>query len=200
MAFGPLQRWQKTLADTLSLHSIKHRAHDFGRYGLFRFAWNPSRQQKINEFYDFYSNISGEQGSGIDLFNYRHRPSIIAHSFGSYIVGYTMQKHPDIRFDKVILCGSIVPIDFDWSTLFHRDQVNFVRNEYGVRDYWASMVGNFIRETGASGTEGFQSLSTVVSQERFERLLSQAAHRKPLVARSEERAITSPNSARPEYG
>jgi hypothetical protein len=79
-----------------------------------------------------------------------------------------MQKYPDIRFDKVILCGSILPVDFDWSNLFHRDQVNFVRNEYGRQDYWASIVGCFIPNTGASGTDGFQLLSTVVSQERFE--------------------------------
>lgn len=161
-------RWQKSLADTLGLHLIKHRAYDFGHYGLFRFGWNPARRRKINEFYDFYGNVLREQGTGIDEADFRRRPSIIAHSFGSYIVGYAMQKYPDIRFDKIILCGSILPVDFDWSTLFDRDQVNFVRNEYGVRDFWASMVGNFIRDTGASGTEGFQSLSTVVSQERFE--------------------------------
>lgn len=67
-----------------------------------------------------------------------------------------MQKYPDMRFDKIILCGSILPIDFDWSTLFDRDQVNFVRNEYGLRDFWASGVGSFIRDTGASGKKGFQ--------------------------------------------
>jgi pimeloyl-ACP methyl ester carboxylesterase len=161
-------RWQKSLADTLGLHGLKHRAYDFGHYGLFRFASHSSRQRKINEFYDFYGNLVREQGVGIDLTNYRARPSIIAHSFGTYVVGYAMQKYPDIRFDKVILCGSILPVDFDWSTLFHRDQVNFVRNEYGLRDHWASIVGSFIPDTGASGMEGFRSLSTVVSQERFE--------------------------------
>jgi hypothetical protein len=111
---------------------------------------------------------SALQGAGIDLADYRLRPSIIAHSFGSYIVGYAMQKYPDIRFDKVILCGSILPVEFDWSTLFHRDQVNFVRNEFGAQDFWASIVGSFIRDTGSSGTDGFQLLSTVVSQESFE--------------------------------
>lgn len=161
-------RWQKSLSDTLSHYGIKHRAHDFGRYGLIRFAMNSSRQRRINEFYDFYGGLVREQGTGIDLTDYRSRPSIIAHSFGAYIVGYAMQKYPDIRFDKVILCGSILPVDFDWSSLFHRDQVNFVRNEYGLLDRWTSIVGSFIPATGASGTEGFHSLSTVVSQERFE--------------------------------
>jgi len=109
-----------------------------------------------------------EQGTGINPNDYRARPSIIAHSFGTYIVGYAMQKYPDIQFDKIILCGSILPVDFDWSLLFHRDQVNAVRNEYGSRDFWTSCVGNFIQNSGASGAKGFQFLSTVVSQERFE--------------------------------
>jgi hypothetical protein len=161
-------RWQKSLADRLSIFGIKHRAHDFGWYSLFQFAAHSSRQRKINEFYEFYGALSREQGLGIDLANYRSRPSIILHSFGTYIVGYAMQKYQDIRFDKVILCGSILPVDFDWSTLFHRDQVNFVRNEYGVRDRWTAIVGHFIQGSGASGSEGFQSLSSVVSQERFE--------------------------------
>jgi pimeloyl-ACP methyl ester carboxylesterase len=161
-------RWQKPLADTLGLHGLKHRAYDFGHFDLFRFAWNRSRQRKINEFYDFYGTLAREQGTGIDLANYRSRPSIIAHSFGSYIAGYAMQKFPDIRFDKVILCGSILPADFDWATLFHRDQVNFVLNDYGLRDFWASIVGRFISDAGPSGSEGFSSVSTVVSQERFE--------------------------------
>jgi hypothetical protein len=161
-------RWQKSLADLLSLYDIKHRAHDFGHYGLQRFVWQSSRQRKINEFYDFYGDLVREQRVGVDPANYRSRPSIVAHSFGTYIVGHAMQKYSDVRFDKIILCGSILPVDFDWSTLFHRDQVNFVRNEYGPQDRWASIVGNFIEGSGASGSEGFQLLSTVVSQERFE--------------------------------
>jgi pimeloyl-ACP methyl ester carboxylesterase len=161
-------RWQKSLSDTLGSHGIKHRSYDFGHYSLLRFGWGPSRQRKINEFYDFYSSLLREKGTGINPNDYRARPSIIVHSFGTYIVGYAMQKYPDIQFDKVILCGSILPVEFDWSILFHRDQVNAVRNEYGPRDIWASCVGNFIEGTGASGAKGFQSLSTVVSQERFE--------------------------------
>src|SRR5689334_15731548 len=124
-------RWQKSLADTLGLYGLRHRAYDFGHFDLVRFLLDSSRQRKINEFYDFYGTLAREQGLGIELNDYRARPSIIAHSFGTFIVGYAMQKYPDIRFDKVILCGSILPVDFDWSTLFHRDQVNFVRNEYG---------------------------------------------------------------------
>jgi hypothetical protein len=162
-------RWQKSLADTLALHSIKHRSCSFGNYGLFSFVPRNSRQGMINEFYDFYGELLMERRLGINRADYRSRPSVIADSFSTYIVGSAMQKFADVQFDKVILCASILPVAFDWSTLFHRDQVNFVRNEYGSRDIWTSIVGSFIEETGASGTEGFQLMSSVVSQEQFER-------------------------------
>jgi pimeloyl-ACP methyl ester carboxylesterase len=161
-------RWQKSLADTLGSHKIEHRNRDYGNFGLFRFAWGPSRQHQVDDFYEFYSATAREKGLNIDLDDYRSRPSIIAHSFGSYIIGYAMKKYPDIRFDKIILCGAILPVDFDWSTLFHRDQVNFVRNEYGAKDRWAASVRALVGDAGASGQKGFQFLSTVVSQERFE--------------------------------
>jgi pimeloyl-ACP methyl ester carboxylesterase len=162
-------KWQKLLGDTLSVQGVKHRAYDFGHFDLGRFFRNSARQQKINEFHEFYGALANEGSLGIDLANYCARPSIVAHSFGTYIVGYAMQKFPDIRFDKVVLCGSILPVDFDWSTLFDRDQVNFVRNEYGVHDYWTSVAGAFVPDAGGSGSEGFRRISSsVVSQERFD--------------------------------
>src|SRR4029077_16362750 len=123
--------------------------------------------RKVDEFYDFYASVVLERNTGIDVTNYRLRPSIVAHSFGSYIVGYAMQKYPDIRFDKVLLCGAVLPTDFDWSTLFHRDQVNSVRNEFGARDLWASIARHFVRDAGESGSRGFQLLSKVITQQRF---------------------------------
>jgi pimeloyl-ACP methyl ester carboxylesterase len=163
-------RWQKTLGDVLSRpsHAIPYKAYDFGCYGLLRFLSHAARERQIDKFYDFYGGIVEQKDYGIDLDNYRRRPSIVAHSFGTYVVGSAMLKYPDVKFDKIILCGSILPRDFDWATLFHRDQVSLVRNEFGVRDIWTAMVDLAIEDAGASGADGFLSLSTVISQERYE--------------------------------
>jgi hypothetical protein len=160
--------WQKVSGDILSDHNVKHRSHDFGRYGVLSFLRESSREKKVDDFYDFYSTVVQDKSLLLDPENYLKRPSIIAHSFGSYIVGYCMLKYEDVKFDKIILCGSILPVDFDWFTLFSRDQVNFVRNEYGIKDSWSRNVGRFVRGTGKSGCDGFRFLSTVFSEERFD--------------------------------
>jgi serine/threonine-protein kinase len=97
-----------------------------------------------------------ESGTGRrDLLKKEEHPSIVAHSFGTYILGNALLRYPYLRFNKVILCGSILPRDFPWDGLIKRGQVQAVRNEYGVEDVWVRWVARFIAETGPSGTMGF---------------------------------------------
>lgn len=79
-----------------------------------------------------------------------------------------MLTHRDVTFDKIILCGSILPEDFDWSVLFGRDQVNRVYNECGHKDFWAGFVGTVVPGTGKSGKSGFTFCSANFEQEHFE--------------------------------
>ena len=79
-----------------------------------------------------------------------------------------MLKHRDVKFDKIILCGSILPEDFDWSRLLGRDQVGLVRNECGHKDVWAGIVEYFVEGTGKSGKSGFTFFGDSLKQERFE--------------------------------
>ena len=41
-------------------------------------------------------------------------PSIVVHSYGTYIAGEAMLKYPEIKFDRMILCGAILRSDFPW--------------------------------------------------------------------------------------
>lgn len=77
-------------------------------------------------------------------------------------------RYPYLRFNKVILCGSILPVDFPWTTLLDSGQVQALRNEYGARDFWTGRVGHFIPGTGASGHDGFNLVHSRLEQERFE--------------------------------
>ena len=160
--------WQKVTGEVLNDHNIKHRSYDFGPYGVFRFLRSSSREQRVDDFYEFYNAVVHDRKLLLDPNNYLMRPSIIAHSFGSYIVGYCMLKYEDVKFDKIILCGSILSIDFDWFTLFGRDQINFVRNEFGTRDFWSRNAGRVVRGAGESGSDGFGFRSASFFEERFD--------------------------------
>jgi len=73
-----------------------------------------------------------------------------------------MLKYDDIRFDKIILCGSILPLDFNWAKLFARDQVAIVCNECGRKDPWPDWASRLVPGTGPSGSKGFDWFGAVV--------------------------------------
>jgi hypothetical protein len=116
----------------------------------------------------FLESLYDNKNYKLDPKDYRRRPSIVAHSFGSYIVGRALRKYEHLRLDKIILCGSILPVDFDWPLLFRRDQVNYLRNERGLRDFWVKNVSRVIPETGASGSTGFDTFSTLIEEDPFQ--------------------------------
>lgn len=122
----------------------------------------------VDTFYDYYQSVLSANPKLTDGGDYLRRPSVVAHSFGSYIIGYGMLKHPDMKFDKVVFCGCILPTDFDWPLLISRDQVNYIRNEYGKRDFWARIVRWFVPRAGDSGFRGFDLVSSVLEQQRFD--------------------------------
>jgi pimeloyl-ACP methyl ester carboxylesterase len=160
--------WQRTLAKILKKHDIPCFAYKYGYFGLIRFYYQPSREKVVDLFYECYSDIVADYKDSIDLDNGMMRPSIVVHSFGTYILGYCLLKYPDVKFDKVILCGSILPETFDWATIIVRDQVNSVLNEYGLDDIWAKIVGHFVTKTGRSGANGFHVASVHIREERYD--------------------------------
>ncbi len=86
--------------------------------------------------------------------------SIIAHSFGTYILARILEDENDIRFHRVILCGSIVPDDFPWENFSHRldpdreDSWHAV-NDCGMRDIWPVLAASATWGYGSSGRFGF---------------------------------------------
>jgi pimeloyl-ACP methyl ester carboxylesterase len=159
--------WQKTASEVLGDDKLRVRLYDFGRYGIRKFLWRRANDDMVDQFYRYYSGVVSEKKLNLDSDSAGKRPSVVAHSFGTYIVGYCMQKRKDVRFDKIILCGSILPVTFDWQTLVTRGQVNFIRNEYGTDDFWTRNVGKFVSRTGSSGSERFHYDGIRMEQECF---------------------------------
>lgn len=159
--------WQKVLSDLAGSRGWASRLDrwSYGRFSLLAFLTPWTRDAMVNwlrrqydaEIHDRRLDI--EQGQ---------TPSVVAHSFGTYILGHTLLRFDFIRFNKVILCGSILPRDFPWDKLIERGQVQAVRNEYGVRDPWVKGVRCFVRGAGPSGASGFTCQHDRLEQEEFE--------------------------------
>ena len=80
--------------------------------------------------------------------------SVIAHSFGTYIITSILLDHPGVRFHRLVLCGSIVDRDFRWD---HVEPFleNIVINDYGLRDYWPVAAHFFGVGFGDTGRHKF---------------------------------------------
>lgn len=138
--------WQKDLVPLLALDGFIPYALDYG-YFVLGFLIGRLRNRKIEWLRDEYIRVTTEASC--------RRPSVIAHSFGTYLVAKLLEKYPEIRFDKIILCGSIVHTEFDWPRVLSCGQVNLVRNDYGRLDIWPQLADRIVSDAGWSGTTGF---------------------------------------------
>jgi hypothetical protein len=137
---------------------------NFGHFSLFKFLTRSGREKKIQWFRDQYYRLMSDRNIPLEKGDY---PSIVAHSFGTYILGQVILRYPYIKLDKIILCGSILPRSFPWELLIQRGQVQEVRNEYGIKDIWVRYIDRFIKDMGSSGYNKFETNHPKVIQEQF---------------------------------
>jgi pimeloyl-ACP methyl ester carboxylesterase len=140
--------WQKELASTISERGWIYYPLDYGYFTPIRFAIPFLRRGNIEWFRQQFAQIKSRYPDVT--------PSVVAHSNGTYIVCEALLKYPEIRIDKLILCGAVVRRSFEWTTVFDRKQVTAVRNEVGQRDIWSRSVRLLAPfDSGPSGQQGF---------------------------------------------
>jgi len=150
--------WQKDLDHELAKAGLTPQALDYGLFRVLRLMNPASRRRQIDWFRDEYTRIRRESGQV---------PSLVAHSFGTYLVASAVELYEEIELDHVILCGSIVRTDFEWSRVKKRGQVNKILNERGGKDVWVKTAAWVLSDGGQSGVGGFSDLGNGLVNERF---------------------------------
>lgn len=86
-------------------------------------------------------------------------PSMIAHSFGTYLTGRALRDMSWASFDRIVLAGCVLEKDFPWKTLQDNPpRFQEVRNEMAARDNVARMAAwldRLIPGFGSAGYSGF---------------------------------------------
>jgi O-acetyl-ADP-ribose deacetylase (regulator of RNase III) len=90
--------------------------------------------------------------------------SVIAHSFGTWIVGHLLATEGRAKFHRIIFCGAILDGDFDWGKVkgktanpqFANAPNARVVNDCGTRDVWPIFARFATWGYGVSGRWGFQ--------------------------------------------
>lgn len=83
------------------------------------------------------------------------KPDVIAHSFGTWLLGHALQQDQSLKVGRVILAGCILRPDFDWAGLIARGQVEAVLCHTASKDFWARVAHYIIPDSGPAGVRGF---------------------------------------------
>jgi len=143
--------WQKRIQACIdeSKLGLEHRPSDYGHVGIHGLLSPAARAGKVEWFVEEYQKLVYRAHL------HDSAPSIIAHSYGSYIVARAMEMYPQIRFRRIVFCGSIVRRDYDWSARIKSGQVERVLNEYSRKDIWSRVAEWVIADGGSAGARGF---------------------------------------------
>ena len=122
------------------------------RYGVARSGslFRPCQRAATRRLASRLRELSGEDG-GLEP----GPPDVIAHSFGAWLVGHALRQNPDISVGRIIMAGSVLRPDFDWSAIIEGGQAEVILNHYGSRDLWAFASEFFIPDSGPAGLRGF---------------------------------------------
>lgn len=147
--------WQRHINPFLNDAGINHYPFDYGYFNLISFFLPSARRRAVARFRDAYSNFCHEHGI--------KRCSIVAHSFGTYLVAEALETY-GLSFDRIVLCGSIIRRDFPWPVYLAQDRVRQILNDCGHRDLWVKLVVWFVSGTGASGAAKFTTADSRLLQ------------------------------------
>lgn len=128
---------------------------------------NSKRKKAVDEFREWIYDLRSRYDNNI---------SIIAHSFGTYIVGAYLEgfdndEFPPVSFDSIVLTGSILNPDFDWEKYrgkgVGRVYNNIAPNDefvkYMPKNDWKKLLG-MSTLFGQAGVEGFNQDTDMLIQ------------------------------------
>ncbi len=119
----------------------------YGYFDAFRF-WCPLFTRKA-PIEDIRREIQNARNENLDA-----EVSVIAHSFGTYIISQILLENPDLRLKHLVLSGSIIPRPYRWDYIKARIKTPVI-NDYGTRDIWPVLAQSLSWGYGDTGRHGF---------------------------------------------
>ena len=143
-------QWFPTIKSSLESAGFIAAPAGYGIYGVLRFLIPMSRLRRAA-----IDRVYGHFRTARKL----HTPdkiSVIAHSFGTYVVSQIIEENFDIDLHRIIFCGSVVRSDFPFHNNLHRFSAPLY-NEIGTRDFWPLIASTVTWGYGSVGSDGFQN-------------------------------------------
>lgn len=144
-----IARWQNEVGRALESEGFIVEHTSYGRLNLFRFLVPFTDRFRAKAVDRVWTDIQ----HAMDLHK-QAEVSIIAHSFGTYVVTRLLRKQFNLKLNRLILCGAVVRYNFE----FEQIQDRFVPpllNDVGTADPWPAMAESLTTGYGSAGTFGF---------------------------------------------
>lgn len=141
-------RWHANVRPALERAGLVVQPTNYGRMNLLEFLLPV----------EFFRAIAAERVLTQIRFAKQLHPdadvSVIAHSFGTYVVSRLLQSEFDLKLHRVIFCGSVVRYSFPFEQLGQRFSPPIL-NEVGTSDPWPAVAEAVTTGYGSAGTFGF---------------------------------------------
>ena len=141
--------WQSRVRSELEAAGFVVEPTNYGRFGLVQFL------APVPFFRRWAISQIGEEIRIVKQSYPGARFSIIAHSFGTYIIASLIKKTFDLNASRIIFCGSVVSYRFRFQD-YERRFVAPILNEVGTRDAWPAIAQSVTWGYGSAGTYGFR--------------------------------------------
>jgi pimeloyl-ACP methyl ester carboxylesterase len=141
--------WYRDVRDALQAQGYRVHLTNYGRVDLIRFLLpTPFFRNQVKEkiFRQIRAAIQSDP---------KAKYSIVAHSFGSYIVSRILQDEFDLRINRIIFAGSVVRYDFPFEQFSERFSGDIL-NEVQAKDPWPAFAESITTGYGSAGTFGFK--------------------------------------------
>jgi len=141
--------WQNELRKILEKDGFVVQPTNYGPFDVVRFLfpWQLFAGAAVDEIARQVRHAPGMK-EGADC-------SIIAHSFGTFVVARILRDYTDLEFNRIIFCGSVVSHKFRFEDYRRRFKEPLV-NEVGTRDFWPVIAEVLTFGYGSAGTYGFR--------------------------------------------
>lgn len=154
--------WQNKVAEHLESDSHKVITFKYSHYSPLKIAFNVTRKSQVKWFMKEFEKAL--------INNPKSEFNIICHSFGTYLALRTMEETKIdslIKFNNIILLGSVMPRNYDFSPIENKFLPNAIINDCGINDLPLILSKLFCFNLGNAGRVGFHTTSGILVNRYF---------------------------------
>ena len=133
----------------------------YGYFPLLSFLRPGARQEKVEWLMDRYTEAKARYPNA--SFSY------VGHSHGTYLLWKAMKDYQAVRFERVVLAGSVLRTDQDWGPYFVQGRIGCLLNFVASGDWVVAFFPNAMQklrwqDVGGAGHYGFSKATAGLVQ------------------------------------